>query len=80
MKVKILLNIIFITLISVSIPLSASEVAYETNETVIIDISYASYTRMSTEELQEALEILSRKDEYPLEMGMELFKRWTSNS
>ena len=45
-----------------------------------INTSYASYIRMSTEELQEALEILSINGEHNLEMGLELIRRWTTES
>jgi hypothetical protein len=78
MKTKKLVNIIFTVLVTITVSVNASETEVDTLST--IDTNYASYARMSTTELQEAIEELSLNGEYPLEMGMELFKRWSTNS
>ena len=78
MKVKTLVNIIFTLLVTITVSVNASET--EVNTLSTIDTNYASYARMTTTELQEAIEELSLNGEYPLEMGMELFKRWSTDS
>jgi hypothetical protein len=80
MKVKTLVNIIFTILVMVTVSVDANEVETEENTRSTIDTNYASYARMSTTELQEAIEELSINGEYPLETGMELFKRWSTDS
>ena len=80
MKLKTLVTFIMSTLFCLALPLHADEnIAY--NEALPnIETDYATYVRMSTEELQIAMETLSLNGEYPLEMGVELMKRWATES
>jgi hypothetical protein len=42
------------------------------------EVPAATYTNMTTTELQKAVERLSAEDKLPFEMGLELIKRWTT--
>ena len=80
MKVKTLFKIILSGLFCITFQVQANGTMEYRQSTSKINTSYASYTRMSTEELQVAMEELSLNGEYPLEMGVELMKRWTTES
>jgi len=80
MKVKTLLKFILSGIFCLTLQVQANEIVEGIESTSTINTSYASYTRMSTEELQIAMEELSLNGEYPLEMGVELMKRWATES
>jgi len=80
MKAKTLVKIILLISMSTILTLQAESINDEEKTLSSIDTGYTNYVRMSTEELQEAIEVLSLNGEYPLEMGMELFKRWSQES
>jgi len=78
MKAKTLIKIILSLLLTMT--LQAQESVKPTQQISENTTNYAIYMRMTTEELQEAVEALSLNGEYSLEMGMELFKRWSQES
>ena len=80
MKLKTLVNFIMSTLFCLALPLHADENMVYDKALQNIETDYATYVRMSTEELQIAMETLSLNGEYPLEMGVELMKRWATES
>ena len=80
MKFKTLFKTIISGLLCITLHIQANETVEYVQNTPTINTGYASYTRMSTEELQIAMEELSLNGEYPLEMGVELMKRWTTES
>ena len=80
MKVKTLFKFILGGLFCLTLQVHANGIVESMQNTSTINTTYASYTRMSTEELQIAMEELSLNGEYPLEMGVELMKRWTTES
>ncbi len=80
MKVKTLFKFILGGLFCLTLQVQANVIVEGTQSTSTINTSYAYFTRMSTEELQIAMEELSLNGEYPLEMGVELMKRWTTES
>ena len=80
MKVKTLFKFILGGLFCLTLQVQANGIVEGTQSTSTINTTYAYFTRMSTEELQIAMEELSLNGEYPLEMGVELMKRWTTES
>ena len=80
MKVKTLIKFILSGVFCLTLQVQANEIEESIEAASTVNTSYASYARMSTEELQIAMEALSLNGEYPLEMGVELMKRWTTES
>ena len=78
MNLKTLIKVI--VLLSTTLNLQANSSDTQDIEQLASHTTYVSYVRMSTEELQEALEILSINGEHNLDMGLELIKRWTAES
>ena len=80
MKLQILFKFILSGIFCLTLQVQANETEENIENASTVNTSYASYVRMSTEELQIAMEKLSLNGEYPLEMGVELMKRWTTES
>jgi len=78
MNLKTLIKVI--VLLSTTLNLQAKNNDTQNIEQLTSPATYVSYVRMSTEELQETLEILSINGEHNLDMGLELIKRWTAES
>ena len=67
MKTNILKKVITLSLL-----VSTFTFASATKDTTL-------YSSMETVELQRQVELLSKKDAVPFQMGMELIKRWTKS-
>ena len=71
--VRLVTRVSILSLIAVSIMYGAGIVLLSDNTDTTLETTYSN---MSTTQLQSEVERLSKKEELPFTMGLELIKRW----